>query len=140
MRYSDGRVQINNITHVSVRAGISRICQRSPNKTEIPKAVITQIVAIFLADSRIAPDFCQSLIGGPSFGWLTSQSCARCDERAKQNADNNKNGTVGNKGNAIPSIARATVKQPQINQIDFISGTYGRTVIKPTSLLTKCSK
>jgi len=77
--------------------------------TEITKAAITQIVAILFAGSRIAPDFCQSWIGGPSFGWFSNQSCARLDERAKQNAASNKNGTVGSKGRKIPIIASPTV-------------------------------
>ena len=121
MCYSDGRVQINSITHESVTACMANICQRSPSITDKPKAAITQIVAIFFAGRRIAPDFCQSLIGGPNFGWLSNHLCARSDDRAKQNADNSKNGTVGSNGRTIPINARATVIQPHINQMDFIA-------------------
>jgi|TARA_B110000967_G_C18702316_1_gene468489 hypothetical protein len=67
------------------------------------------------------PLFCQSYIGGPSFGWLMSQSCILVDERAKKNAAKSKKGTVGSKGNTIPIRAKRSVIKPKNNHIIFIN-------------------
>tara|TARA_B110000046_G_scaffold39365_1_gene43329 strand:- start:3862 stop:4059 length:198 start_codon:yes stop_codon:yes gene_type:complete len=59
--------------------------------------------------------------------------CIFSEERAKQNAANNKKGTVGNKGKITPRIAKIRVINPKINQITLI--IKGKPIFKLINLL-----
>lgn len=111
-----GRVQINSRTHPSVTACMKSTNVFSPSTSERVKTAMIDAVASCFALGVMAPRVCQSDMGGPSLGCMTSQLCSRSEERAKQKAASKRNGTVGRSGSAIPTKARLTQRSPKAIQ------------------------
>lgn len=111
------------ITQVKVAACTASIHGFNPSNTDIEKAAAIDTVARIFALRLIAPDARQSAIGGPSVGCSINQLWNRSDDRAKQNAASNRNGTVGNSGSTTPIMARPTQMKPLISQIIRITET-----------------
>jgi len=74
-----------------------------------------------------APLVCQLFNASENQGWLINHLCRRSLERAKQNAANKINGTVGNKGTTIPITPSNKLSKPTIRyKPRFITITFNQ--------------
>ena len=82
------------------------------------------VVAKYFARLGMAPSVLQATIGGPSLGWLISQSWRRVEDLAKQYAASKRKGTVGRKGKGTPSRANVKKRKPRQSQTRRILGDH----------------
>ena len=111
---------MNTDTQISATACTARMVGLTPIKAGIAKLTTIDAVEIHFTRRRIAPLRRQSAMGGPNFGWFTSQLCTLSDDRAKQNAASSRNGTVGSSGRNAPSAPSPTQSQPNPSQKIFM--------------------
>lgn len=107
---------LNNVnipTLINTRPANFKPKLSTPNSIDAPPARSILTIATALLRPEIHRFCSQFLINGPKRSLLSNRRCHFSEDRAKNQADNNRKGVPGRIGNRIPRTARPRKRNPR---------------------------